>query len=159
MDVGRLRNGHFACQIMATISRFQKFAKCSKNYSPLARCVAWCCGGGHVKWCHEVAKPVRVQRFPFCRLSLKMILTKIAFSEGSWIWDPSRSSKNQFFLLKTFLKIDFLGKSWIWDCLFGDPEIFFSAAFWFSGFLRTPKYPVSDFFLGRSPVLRFPKHP
>ena len=19
-------------------------------------CVAWCCGGGHVKWCHEVAK-------------------------------------------------------------------------------------------------------
>ena len=21
-------------------------------------CVAWCWGGGHVKWCHEVAKPV-----------------------------------------------------------------------------------------------------
>ena len=21
-------------------------------------CVAGCCGGGHVKWCHEVAKPV-----------------------------------------------------------------------------------------------------
>ena len=20
-------------------------------------CVAWCWGGGHVKWCHEVAKP------------------------------------------------------------------------------------------------------
>ena len=28
-------------------------------YSPVARCVAWCCGGGHVKWCHEVAKAVR----------------------------------------------------------------------------------------------------
>ena len=27
--------------------------------SPVARCVAWCCGGGHVKWCHEVAKPLR----------------------------------------------------------------------------------------------------
>ena len=27
-------------------------------------CVAWCWGGGHVKWCHEVAKPVRVGRFP-----------------------------------------------------------------------------------------------
>ena len=25
----------------------------------MARCVAWCCGGGHVKWCHEVAKPRR----------------------------------------------------------------------------------------------------
>ena len=21
-------------------------------------CVAGCCGGGHIKWCHEVAKPV-----------------------------------------------------------------------------------------------------
>ena len=29
-----------------------------KNFSPLARCgVAGCQGGGHVKWCHEVAKP------------------------------------------------------------------------------------------------------
>ena len=27
--------------------------------------VAWCWGGGHVKWCHEVAKPVRIGRFPF----------------------------------------------------------------------------------------------
>ena len=27
--------------------------------SPLARCVAGCWGGGHVKWCHEVAKPRR----------------------------------------------------------------------------------------------------
>ena len=24
--------------------------------SPVARCVAGCWGGGHVKWCHEVAK-------------------------------------------------------------------------------------------------------
>ena len=23
------------------------------------RCVVWCCGGDHVKWCHEVAKPVK----------------------------------------------------------------------------------------------------
>ena len=28
-------------------------------------CVAWCCGGGHVKWCHEVAKPVRALFFFF----------------------------------------------------------------------------------------------
>ena len=30
-----------------------------KQDSPLARCVAGCWGGGHVKWCHEVAKPRR----------------------------------------------------------------------------------------------------
>ena len=30
---------------------------------PRVFCVAGCCGGGHVKWCHEVAKPVRVEKF------------------------------------------------------------------------------------------------
>ena len=34
------------------------YSRFNLNYSPVVRCVAWCCGGGHVKWCHEVAKPV-----------------------------------------------------------------------------------------------------
>ena len=32
-------------------------------------CVSWCCGGGHVKWCHEVAKLVRDRHFSFSCLS------------------------------------------------------------------------------------------
>ena len=37
----------------------------SQNQLARGFCVAWCWGGGHVKWCHEVAKPVRIGRFPF----------------------------------------------------------------------------------------------
>ena len=40
-------------------------ALCRAETLTLARgfCVAGRWGGGHVKWCHEVAKPVRVRRF------------------------------------------------------------------------------------------------
>ena len=44
-------------------AKFEKVCPASvskrKTNSPLARCVAGCWGGGHVKWCHEVAKPRR----------------------------------------------------------------------------------------------------
>ena len=50
-----------------SLDRRSKYSFNRRAPYSLARgfCVAWCWGGGHVKWCHEVAKPVRVGRSPF----------------------------------------------------------------------------------------------
>ena len=38
--------------------RIEEELTVSHRFTCLGCCVAGCCGGGHVKWCHEVAKPV-----------------------------------------------------------------------------------------------------